>query len=541
VQAAKISRPVESQAWRVEPRAAVSSYTPARPLALHQCSYQEVVRAAASAAQLQSAPEPAPLAPKVLLPRFGLGLETLSVMPGTRLLALRLRETARQIASAPESVGPADSAPAPVLPRSERPSRTPEVASLLPTPGLLPARIPAAISAAAAMKQAEPVPMTVRTRFPVLQVMPVSQTLAPERSMAAEVRVLNPAFQPLRAAGEARVSSGTVIPILASVLRHARMAKAQRTSPVVFEFEGVAPRQPVNVPLAYMELPMPNRQPRLPDGRVLRIVETFEYLRPLEQPGLNPLEALMRLWRNTPVFVRLAAACASLIIMLWAAAPDAGVAQMAEVQWTEVSKAVGDRAAVQLTDDFPPGMTDWEGEGNWTRSWGFEPAGFVRPGRLAFYRPSMTMKDYSVEFLAQIEQKSVGWVYRAMDQENYYASKIKVVKPGPLPLMALIRYPVIDGKKGPSVEIPIPGMLMHNNTPYRVRLTVNGRDFTTSIEGQLIDYWRDDRLRVGGVGFFSDTGEKARLYWMKLSHQDDFIGRVCAYFHPNPIQTRRGN
>ena len=93
---------------------------------------------------------------------------------------------------------------------------------------------------------------------------------------------------------------------------------------------------------------------------------------------------------------------------------------------------------------------------------------------------------------------------------------------------------------GPAVEIPL-RVLMHNDTPYRVQITVNGEDFTTSIEGQLVDYWRDDRLKTGGVGFFSDTGERARLYWMKLSHQDDFIGKVCAYFYPNPIQTKRGN
>jgi len=119
----------------------------------------------------------------------------------------------------------------------------------------------------------------------------------------------------------------------------------------------------------------------------------------------------------------------------------------------------------------------------------------------------MTMQDYQVEFLAQIEKKSIGWVYRAADKGNFYASKLTVVKPGPLPSVALIRYPVIDGKMGPAVEIPL-RVLMHNDMPYRVQITVNGRDFTTSIEGQLVDYWRDDRLKTGGVGFFSDAGER---------------------------------
>jgi hypothetical protein len=80
---------------------------------------------------------------------------------------------------------------------------------------------------------------------------------------------------------------------------------------------------------------------------------------------------------------------------------------------------------------------------------------------------------------------------------------------------------------------------MHNNTPYRVQLTVRSGGFSTAIEGQLVDFWRDESLKVGGFGFFSDTGESARVYWMRLNHQDDFIGRVCAYFNPAPVNRRR--
>jgi len=66
-------------------------------------------------------------------------------------------------------------------------------------------------------------------------------------------------------------------------------------------------------------------------------------------------------------------------------------------------------------------------------------------------------------------------------------------------------------------------------------------DFSTSIEGQLVDHWRDDRLEKGGVGFYAEAGERARLYWVKLSHQDDFVGRLCSYMYPNPIMLRSGN
>ena len=54
-------------------------------------------------------------------------------------------------------------------------------------------------------------------------------------------------------------------------------------------------------------------------------------------------------------------------------------------------------------------------------------------------------------------------------------------------------------------------------------------DFTASIEGEPVESWTDDTLAQGGVGFFSEAGEKARLYWMKLSRNQDWVGRFCAF------------
>ena len=58
---------------------------------------------------------------------------------------------------------------------------------------------------------------------------------------------------------------------------------------------------------------------------------------------------------------------------------------------------------------------------------------------------------------------------------------------------------------------------------------VQGNRFTASIDGERIDPGRDDTPAQGGVGFFSEPGENARLYWMKLSRNQDLLGRFCAY------------
>jgi hypothetical protein len=99
----------------------------------------------------------------------------------------------------------------------------------------------------------------------------------------------------------------------------------------------------------------------------------------------------------------------------------------------------------------------------------------------------------------------------------------------------MVHYPVVGGKKGHKVEVPL-SVMVHNNTPYHVSVEVEGNRVITSIEGQEVDRWVDDTLASGGVGFFSEPGERARLYWMKLAANDDFVGKICAYLSGGSVE-----
>jgi hypothetical protein len=194
-----------------------------------------------------------------------------------------------------------------------------------------------------------------------------------------------------------------------------------------------------------------------------------------------------------------------------------------------VRSAISRRAAVELTDTFHTGMEAWSAASkSWAPGWSRHPDGYVHTGQLALYRPSAVYSDYRLEFFAQIESKSMGWVVRARDMQNYYAMKFTVVEPGLRPIIAMVHYPVVGGKKGNKVEVPL-SVMVHNDTAYHVAVEVKGNRVITSIEGQEVDRWIDDTLPSGGVGFFSEPGERARLYWMKLAANDDFLGRICAY------------
>jgi hypothetical protein len=76
--------------------------------------------------------------------------------------------------------------------------------------------------------------------------------------------------------------------------------------------------------------------------------------------------------------------------------------------------------------------------------------------------------------------------------------------------------------------------MIHNNEAYHVEVAVKGTHIVTSIEGQEVDRWVEDEVPSGGVGFFAEAGERARLYWMKVAKNEDFLGKVCAYLSSSP-------
>jgi hypothetical protein len=191
--------------------------------------------------------------------------------------------------------------------------------------------------------------------------------------------------------------------------------------------------------------------------------------------------------------------------------------------------AVAKRATVEFIDAFRNGMSAWgERPSTWAPGWSKNPDGYVRPGQLALFSPSLAYSNYRMDFFTQIESKSVGWVVRARDRKNYYAMKFRVVEPGLRPIIAMVHVTVLGGKPGREVEIPL-SVMVHNNEPYHVAVEVKGNRMVTSIEGQEIDTFTDNTLPSGGVGFFADAGEKARLYWLRVTANDDFVGRLCAY------------
>lgn len=209
--------------------------------------------------------------------------------------------------------------------------------------------------------------------------------------------------------------------------------------------------------------------------------------------------------------------------------PSGGAAQFASSggPLDEMRRVIRNHAAVKFTDKFDQGIRHWVPVGNGRADWTFRD-GFAQPARLRLWSESLNMTDYQLEFLTQVERKGFGWAYRATDERNFYAGKLAVTKPGPLPRVDLVRYAMVDGKEGPRVSHPIP-LVLREDTLYKVVVSVRGANFNTVINGKMVDSWSDRRLASGGIGFFAERGEVATLRWVTISHRDDMLGRLLSH------------
>ncbi len=192
-----------------------------------------------------------------------------------------------------------------------------------------------------------------------------------------------------------------------------------------------------------------------------------------------------------------------------------------------IRETFGNCAAVRLDEDFDKGTGNWKTGIGAPSEWTTDRLGLVAPGRLALYQPSLGLTDYQLQFLGSIEKGALSWVVRAADVHNYYVVKLTALKAGPIPKLKIRRYAVIGGTPRDGVETPL---VLNERTEsfYRVSMDIHADRFVLTIQDQIADSWTERRLKHGGVGFFTDRGEQSRISWLRITHQDDLLGRLCA-------------
>ena len=202
-----------------------------------------------------------------------------------------------------------------------------------------------------------------------------------------------------------------------------------------------------------------------------------------------------------------------------------------------VGSVIAKQAPVTLHHDFSSGLSEWktvalngapqvDDPHDWKRPG--NPS-LVLPGSLRIWDRSKLMHNYQMEFQGQIEKRSLSWAFRATSAKDYYAAKILITKPGPLPNAGLVHYVMMNGHEYDRVQLPLP-LTLDRGTDYHVRISVQDDRFVTFLNGQVISSWKDTRLATGGVGFFADNDDQQKVAWVNLSERDSFLGQVLSHF-----------
>lgn len=162
-----------------------------------------------------------------------------------------------------------------------------------------------------------------------------------------------------------------------------------------------------------------------------------------------------------------------------------------------------------LEEDFNSGLGRWMGE---TAGWRLDVAG-ARPAGLALLEPSLGWTDYDFEFLTRIAKRGVTFVVRASDLSNYHRITLGPAESGGYELRRSV---VIAGNEEPVAAVPA-GERLRAGSAITVKARVQGKEFTISIEGEVIARGTEERLPAGGIGFTSLPGDQARVYWARLT------------------------
>jgi hypothetical protein len=185
-----------------------------------------------------------------------------------------------------------------------------------------------------------------------------------------------------------------------------------------------------------------------------------------------------------------------------------GSAFSSAAEWSNITLRAG---ATQIDDP-----RDWIGKTKTSAS-------------LRLWKKSTAMQNYEMEFQGKLEKTSLSWAVRASDAGNYYATKLAIIKAGPLPNAGLIRYAMVNGRETERTQVPLP-LTLERGTGYRIRVTVNGDQIRTYLGSTMIGAMTDKRLVRGGVGFFDDAGDPQKVDWVSVSEHDSFLGRMLANF-----------
>lgn len=162
---------------------------------------------------------------------------------------------------------------------------------------------------------------------------------------------------------------------------------------------------------------------------------------------------------------------------------------------------------------------------HWLREPALFAAGSRQRRQLVLYRGGTQPTDFRAEFDWKPNAKGAGLLFRCTDDGNYQALRIGVASWQPSLDIVEEHFTVLDGIETTHSRKLLPWKSA--STP--IRFVLEGTDFAFTLyaQGNRVDYWTDDRLKHGDVGFYEDRGGQPleSIRWNFANHLiADFSG-----------------
>jgi hypothetical protein len=173
-------------------------------------------------------------------------------------------------------------------------------------------------------------------------------------------------------------------------------------------------------------------------------------------------------------------------------------------------------ARAERKGTLPAAAAATMGPESWETDSTGDTTGIARRRIVSLYKPARGKRNYSIEFSGLIEEHALGWVFRVKDPRNYYCLKLERSAAGS-GLPQLVKFAVVDGEEQPHRLVPLKEPLAEGR-PVKIRLDVQGQNFSTAVNGRPVDVWIDSQIAEGTVGFSNESGERAVISTVKVTY-----------------------
>jgi hypothetical protein len=131
-------------------------------------------------------------------------------------------------------------------------------------------------------------------------------------------------------------------------------------------------------------------------------------------------------------------------------------------------------------------------------------------GEFVLFRPSLDKPDYRLEFNWRANPRSLAWVFRVADTDNYYGVRMKLVGPRTISVEHFLKYRGVERSRVSKV-------VALSRAYLAVRMDAAGSTFKIFADGSAISQWTDNRLAWGGIGFLENGNNRTDVQSVRVS------------------------